>query len=102
LIGDRDPALLIYAAEFQGLIELATAQLAAMKILPAFIGFGAGHGASLDYEALIAKHFRDGRLEQTPHEHAVIAYTSGSTGMPKGAVIDIMVERHAWEETTEP
>jgi acyl-CoA synthetase (AMP-forming)/AMP-acid ligase II len=86
LIEDCEPALLIYAGEFQALVELAAPQLAAMKTLPAFIGFGAGHGASLDYEELIARHSRDGRLGQTPHEHVMIAYTSGSTGLPKGAI----------------
>lgn len=86
LIEDCEPALVIYAGEFQRHVELATAQLAGMKTLPTLIGFGAGHGAALDFEALIAKHFDDGVLEQTPHEHVMIAYTSGSTGLPKGAI----------------
>jgi acyl-CoA synthetase (AMP-forming)/AMP-acid ligase II len=86
LIEDCEPRLLIYAGEHQRLVGLATSLLGDAKDPPILIGFAAGHGASLDYEELIAKHTRDGVLEQTPHEHAMIAYTSGSTGVPKGAI----------------
>ena len=86
LIEDCEPRLLIYAGEHQRLVGLAISLLGDAKDPPILIGFAAGHGASLDYEELIAKHTRDGVLKQTPHEHAMIAYTSGSTGVPKGAI----------------
>jgi acyl-CoA synthetase (AMP-forming)/AMP-acid ligase II len=84
LIKDCEPRLLIYAGEHQRLVSLAIAQLAGVP--PTLIGFGAGHAAPLDYEDVIGKHGRDGALEHTPHEHVMIAYTSGSTGLPKGAI----------------
>src|SRR5262249_60614803 len=77
---------LIYSGEHERLVGLAASQFAQLRNSPALIGFGAGHGASVDYEELIARHGRDGRLEQTPHEHVMIAYTSGTTGLPKGAI----------------
>jgi acyl-CoA synthetase (AMP-forming)/AMP-acid ligase II len=86
LIKDCAPRLLLYAGEHQRLVGLATSLLGDLKDPPAMVGFGAGHGASLDYEELIARHARDGALTQTPHEHVMIAYTSGSTGLPKGAI----------------
>jgi acyl-CoA synthetase (AMP-forming)/AMP-acid ligase II len=86
LIKDCEPRLLIYSGEYQRLVTLATTQLAGVEVPPTLIGFAAGHAASLDYEELIARHARDGVLEQTPHEHVMIAYTSGSTGLPKGAI----------------
>jgi acyl-CoA synthetase (AMP-forming)/AMP-acid ligase II len=86
LIKDCEPRLLIYAGEHQRLVGRATSLLGDARDPPILIGFAAGHGASLDYEELIANHTRDGVLEQTPHEHAMIAYTSGSTGVPKGAI----------------
>ena len=39
-----------------------------------------------EYERLVAAGLRDSTLTQTPHDVAMIAYTTGSTGLPKGAV----------------
>jgi acyl-CoA synthetase (AMP-forming)/AMP-acid ligase II len=86
LIKDSEPHLVIFAGEHRRAIDLIEPQLAGMKQAPIFIGFGDGHGAALDYEELIARHARSGVLEQTPYETAMIAYTSGSTGLPKGAI----------------
>src|SRR5215510_5799287 len=86
LIRDCEPRLLLYSGEHQHLVGLATSQLRDVRTPPLLVGFAAGHGASFDYEDLIARHGRDGVLEQTPHEHVMIAYTSGSTGLPKGAI----------------
>src|SRR5262249_42585621 len=86
LLRDCEPRLLICSGGHRRLVGLATSQLADMKSLPALIGFARDHGAALDYEELIDRHRRDGVLDQTPHEHVMIAYTSGSTGLPKGAI----------------
>jgi acyl-CoA synthetase (AMP-forming)/AMP-acid ligase II len=86
LIRDCEPRLLIYSGEHSRLVGLAASQFAELRNPPVMIGFAAGHGASVDYEELIARHGRDGAFEQTPHEHVMIAYTSGSTGLPKGAI----------------
>jgi acyl-CoA synthetase (AMP-forming)/AMP-acid ligase II len=86
LISDSEPRLVIYAAENQRVIDLVQPQLANMPGPPTLIAFGAGHHAAQDYEELIVHHSRAELLKQTPHEDAMIAYTSGSTGVPKGAI----------------
>jgi len=86
LILDSEPRLFFYATEHQRVIDLIRPQLSAMRAPPSLIGIGAGHGAAADYEELIARHSRDGQLLQTPHDVSMIAYTSGSTGLPKGAI----------------
>jgi acyl-CoA synthetase (AMP-forming)/AMP-acid ligase II len=45
-----------------------------------------GGSDKTDYEKLIAAEAGQPDLVQTPHEVAMIAYTTGSTGRPKGAV----------------
>lgn len=47
-----------------------------------------GDGARSEYEALLAASADAPTLTQTPHDVAMIAYTTGSTGLPKGAVYD--------------
>ncbi len=59
-----------------------------MKLLTAaplcpVIEFGS---STREYEALIAAHLDEPELAQTPHDVAMIAYTTGSTGLPKGAI----------------
>lgn len=53
---------------------------------PVIVGIGRGHGQALDYERLIDANAGLTRLDQTPGAVAMIAYTTGSTGLPKGAI----------------
>jgi acyl-CoA synthetase (AMP-forming)/AMP-acid ligase II len=53
------------------------------------IGFGGDHGLPLDYETLLAN--ETGELIEPPLDEraiAAISYTTGTTGLPKGALID--------------
>ncbi|MBV8650543.1 MAG: AMP-binding protein, partial [Alphaproteobacteria bacterium] len=80
LIADSEPRLLFVQSACRPLLALLTEH-----DLP-LVGFGAGHGLAADYEELIARHSRNGLLIETPFETAMIAYTTGSTGLPKGAI----------------
>jgi len=86
LVKDCRPSVLIYGGGQQRLIDLIKADLDALPDRPELIGFGAGHSAKLDYEELINQSRSRGPVEQTVYEIAMIAYTSGSTGLPKGAI----------------
>jgi acyl-CoA synthetase (AMP-forming)/AMP-acid ligase II len=79
LIADSEPNLLFVQAGCAGLV-------AGADDLPPTVGFGTGHRCATDYEELIARHERVGALEQTPSDTVMIAYTTGSTGLPKGAI----------------
>lgn len=68
------------------LMDVATAGVAAAERKPELVGVGEEHGLELDYETLIAEGLKRGPLIQTPHERLMICYTTGSTGLPKGAI----------------
>ena len=53
----------------------------------AIIGFGEGHGLTLDYETLLRGAQRPVCAELSDEDWAMIGYTSGTTGMPKGAIL---------------
>jgi acyl-CoA synthetase (AMP-forming)/AMP-acid ligase II len=86
LVSDCTPAILFYPAEQRRVLETIAEKLSAMGSPPTLIGFGGTHGCAIDYEELIAANVALGPLEQTPHETVMIAYTTGSTGLPKGAI----------------
>lgn len=50
------------------------------------IGIGDGHDLPDDYEALITEGTADEPLSLSQHERLMICYTTGSTGLPKGAI----------------
>lgn len=53
---------------------------------PIIIGIGANHSLDQNYEDLIFANLSKLPLIQTPHERLMICYTTGSTGLPKGAI----------------
>ena len=83
LIDDSGVACIFVQAE---LSAVAAAGVAAAERSPDLIGIGEGHDLDLDYESMIADGLERGQLTQTPHERLMICYTTGSTGVPKGAI----------------
>lgn len=86
LIKDCRPAVLAHSSGQQRIVDLIMPDLGKLPLRPVLIGFGAGHASSYDYEELLNANASREPLAQTPHEVAMIAYTSGSTGLPKGAI----------------
>jgi acyl-CoA synthetase (AMP-forming)/AMP-acid ligase II len=83
LVADSEPRLLFVRNDCRRL--LATLEEGTERA-PLLIGFGPSHGIATDYEELVARHRRDGALAETPADTVMIAYTTGSTGLPKGAI----------------
>jgi len=83
LIDDAGCDILLVQAE---LCEKAQAALETAERKPKLIGIGDGHEFDLDYEILIERDRKLGPLSQTPHDRLMICYTTGSTGLPKGAI----------------
>jgi acyl-CoA synthetase (AMP-forming)/AMP-acid ligase II len=83
LIADCAPVVVFVHVDHRPLVETALLANAGKGIDFHIIEFG---GRESEYEALIAAHSRLAFLGQTPHDTAMIAYTTGSTGLPKGAV----------------
>ncbi len=85
-IRDSNARIIFIEANCAELLAEAFDELAAEgRIL---VGFGGAHRLPLDLEKLIASH--DGRPqlpELAPHELAMIGYTSGTTGNPKGVLL---------------
>jgi acyl-CoA synthetase (AMP-forming)/AMP-acid ligase II len=86
LIKDCRPRVLAYCAGQQRIVDLIKPELETLAQRPLLIGFGTGHSAPNDYEELIQAHASCAPLAHSPHEIVMIAYTSGSTGLPKGAI----------------
>jgi acyl-CoA synthetase (AMP-forming)/AMP-acid ligase II len=67
-------------------LEVAVPAVRAAKRKTRLVGMAGEHGLDHDYEALIAQGTTQGVLSQTPHDTIMIGYTTGSTGLPKGAI----------------
>lgn len=83
LIADCEPKLVFVQ---DGCKPIMTSIGDAGAATPPLVGFGVAHGYATDYESLIGQYAGMGRLEQSPGELVMIAYTTGSTGLPKGAI----------------
>ena len=79
LAADCTPAVLFVHARYTALVS----GLEALAIR--IVEFG---NSASEYEALISAEADEPALVQSPHDVAMIAYTTGSTGLPKGAVYD--------------
>ncbi|WP_282119320.1 class I adenylate-forming enzyme family protein [Ruegeria atlantica] len=67
-------------------VAIAQEALTFSKRQPVLVGVGAQHTLERDYETLIASASDRGAFIHTPHEQLMICYTTGSTGLPKGAI----------------
>ncbi|HXP72765.1 MAG TPA: AMP-binding protein [Stellaceae bacterium] len=83
LLADSEPHLLFVRRDC---LHLIASMQDGRACKPLLIGFGPSHGIATDYEDLVERHRRDGELAQTPSDVVMIAYTTGSTGLPKGAI----------------
>ncbi|MGI9276523.1 MAG: class I adenylate-forming enzyme family protein [Endozoicomonas sp.] len=85
LIDDSMPDFLLVPAGFS---RKAREALELSEHQPRLIGIGQGHDFELDYDTLIEQQLLSGVFEQMPHEIIMLCYTTGSTGLPKGAVYE--------------
>ncbi|MCH8886893.1 MAG: AMP-binding protein [SAR324 cluster bacterium] len=83
LIRNAGPVLLFVQAAYT---KLAADALSLLDSAPEQAGFGGGHGCLHDYEELIGRGQSDSPLEMSEGGDVMLAYTTGSTGMPKGAI----------------
>lgn len=83
LIDDSSPVLLFVHARYSALVETALSQ-STQK--PVVIGMHEGHSFLIDYGESLAQAASTDPLAQTPNEDLMICYTTGSTGLPKGAI----------------
>lgn len=86
LLTDCSPRAVIVHADYVSVVQTAEHtlnQLNPGRTLYPIIKFG---GLQSEYEELIATELDKPALMQSPYEIAMIAYTTGSTGLPKGAI----------------
>jgi acyl-CoA synthetase (AMP-forming)/AMP-acid ligase II len=83
IVGDCESRALIVEEDLLPLAEAALAEVARPPIL---IGIGASHGLELDYEDLVASGTEPELPELAEGDRLAISYTSGTTGLPKGAI----------------
>ncbi len=86
IVADSEIKVLLISAECVPLVEKHLDDFRGRGIV--LIGYGADHGLEQDYETLLlASTGTPRRPELDDADIAMISYTSGTTGLPKGAMI---------------
>ena len=85
VIGDSHAKVVLVEASCVPTLEPHLNDLRAQGLK--FIGIGAGHALELDYETLVRAGGRPDYPPLAPGDGALIGYTSGSTGLPKGVLL---------------
>lgn len=83
ILDDSTPTHLFVQADLEA---LARSGLQQAKIAPDTVGFGGAHGFADDLEDMIARGLSDAPIHQAKHKNVMLCYTTGSTGLPKGAI----------------
>lgn len=84
IVRDSDARAVLVQAELGGLIEPEAEAFAAEG--RRLIGLGEGHGLELGYEALLGNAGAPAPPDLSDEDLAAVSYTSGTTGLPKGAL----------------
>lgn len=84
IFADCAPKVVVTSPEFLGNILAAREGLADP---PAVVVVGGDAGAHLGWDALIEDASRAGMTDRDPGDLAVVSYTSGTTGRPKGVML---------------
>jgi acyl-CoA synthetase (AMP-forming)/AMP-acid ligase II len=89
----REMLHIIRDSDVKAVIVQASCVSALSQQLPAlaredrlFIGFGEGHGLPLDYEEVVSEGSTPELPELDEDDSVAISYTTGTTGLPKGAL----------------
>lgn len=85
VVNDSEPSVLLYGPEFPALIEAARADFAMPVQLVAISGEGPDSGRTMK-GLLDAGSTTEPAVAVDPYSPAVIMYTSGTTGVPKGVL----------------
>lgn len=99
ILRDCGAKVLIVHAEAAHLLEEHLPELCGKGLQ--VIGYGEGHGQALDYEALLADSDGDPALPDLSEDDPIaVSYTSGTTGLPKGALLTQRGVRESLVHTT--
>jgi fatty-acyl-CoA synthase len=82
---NADAAVLVYGAEFRAVVEEIRERLHKVKLFIE-VGLAAPAAFAVSFEALAGGRYSSTVLPARSAENQVMAYTGGTTGMPKGVV----------------
>lgn len=83
ILDDATPTHVFVEARYQDLLQ---SSFAWSRHQPELIGFGQAHGFRDDLEDIVRRNRSSGSFAAVYHPNVMLAYTTGSTGLPKGAV----------------